>query len=574
MSWYDVNADAASKRYNEVASADLHHWLIDLLPSRPAVVLDVGAGSGRDAAWLADQGYDVVAVEPSSEMRSMAQARHANKPVRWVADSLPSLQSTFRTGLSFDLILLSAVWMHVAPSDRARAFRKLINLLKPGGVLAVTLRHGGAEGDRGMHPVSLAEVEALAREHGAFVERTVEADDLLGRKEVHWTQIAIRLPDDGTGALPLLRHVILNDDKSSTYKLGLLRALCRIADGAAGFAREHDDSHIAIPMGLVALTWIRLYRPLLAAGFPQNPINQGYDRLGFVKEAFRKLDIVSHHDLRVGMNFSGDTGAALHQAIKEAAATITQMPATYITYPNGAPILPVRRVGRVARPAQIRIDEAYLATFGEMLIPTHLWRALQRFDVWIEPALITEWARLSKEYASGQGRSLDDAQVSGAMTWSEPERDVRIAREQAKRLLVAGNLHCVWSGRRLAADNLDVDHCFPWAVWPCGDLWNLMPAHRTVNQHEKRERLPGDQILRSAQDRILAWWRSAYQSETNPLLAGRFVLEAAASLPGMMSPKSDLYDVFAAMSLQRLRLKNDQQVPEWGGERYLGAGDL
>ncbi len=56
-------------------------------------------------------------------------------------------------------------------------------------------------------------------------------DDALNRPGVGWTGVALRLPDDGTGALPLLRHVILNDRKSSSYKLGLLRALCRAADG-------------------------------------------------------------------------------------------------------------------------------------------------------------------------------------------------------------------------------------------------------------------------------------------------------------------------------------------------------
>ena len=39
--------------------------------------------------------------------------------------------------------------------------------------------------------------------------------------------MAIRLPGNGTGALPLLRHVIMNDDKSSTYKLALLRSARR-----------------------------------------------------------------------------------------------------------------------------------------------------------------------------------------------------------------------------------------------------------------------------------------------------------------------------------------------------------
>ena len=113
--------------------------------------------------------------------------------------------------------------MHVPAGDRPRAFRKLINLLKPGGLIVITLRDGPAEPERAIHPVSLAEVEALVRNHGAFIERSSEANDQLGRGDIHWTQVAIRLPDDGTGPLPLLRHVILNDDKSSTYKLGLLR---------------------------------------------------------------------------------------------------------------------------------------------------------------------------------------------------------------------------------------------------------------------------------------------------------------------------------------------------------------
>ena len=37
----------------------------------------------------------------------------------------------------------------------------------------------------------------------------------LGRSEITWTTMVLKLPDDGTGALPLLRHVILNDAKFS-----------------------------------------------------------------------------------------------------------------------------------------------------------------------------------------------------------------------------------------------------------------------------------------------------------------------------------------------------------------------
>jgi hypothetical protein len=74
--------------------------------------------------------------------------------------------------------------------------------------------------------------------------------------------VVLRLPDDGTGALPLLRHLILMDAKSATYKLGLLRSLCRTADGSAGLAEEGGDEHVRLPLGLVALNWLRLYLPL------------------------------------------------------------------------------------------------------------------------------------------------------------------------------------------------------------------------------------------------------------------------------------------------------------------------
>ncbi|BAU58721.1 hypothetical protein HH1059_20160 [Halorhodospira halochloris] len=82
------------------------------------------------------------------------------------------------------------------------------------------------------------------------------------------------MPDDGTGSLPLLRHIILNDNKSSTNKLALLRTLCRIADGADGLAVVDDNDKIKLHMGLVALTWIRLFMPMLRASIPQLPKHQ------------------------------------------------------------------------------------------------------------------------------------------------------------------------------------------------------------------------------------------------------------------------------------------------------------
>ena len=572
VAWYDTNADIVTRQYEEVDPRAIHDWCLDLLPEAPATALDIGAGSGRDAAWLASMGLDTVAVEPSAPMRAAGTASHPGTGIQWIDDRLPALPVVTRLSHSYDIILMNAVWMHLPATERPRAFRRIVNLLNPGGLLIMYLRTGPDDHMRGFHPVSTVEVESLARDHGAYVEKQHSSSDMYGREGVGWSGLAIRLPDDGAGALPLLRHVILNDNKSSTYKLALLRTLCRIADGAAGFALDHDDEFIAVPMGLVALTWIRLFKPLLAANLPQSPSNVGLQNLGFVKNAYRELEnMISQHDLRVGMTFSGKDAACLHQALKDAVANIGRMPATHITYPNDdRPVFPIIGGQRFRRPYKIRLDQAYLLGFGEMLVPRHLWTTLRRFDVWVEPAIIAEWSKLIRQYALRQNVKVDNLSIATAMTWEDPDRDVKLARNRALLIMNNANLHCIWSGKRLSKRNIDIDHCLPWAAWPCGDLWNQMPAHRNVNRNEKRDRLPADTALRHAQGRMLEWWESAYVKDY-PVISERFWLEATSSLPGVRVDHGTLDDIFDAVCFQRLRLKYDQQVPEWPGGEVKSA---
>jgi SAM-dependent methyltransferase len=109
-------------------------------PQRADIPGERRDGRGRDAAWLVSLGYDVIAVEPAAGMRAEGQCRHPDPRIRWLEDRLPDLTGVNRLGLAFDLIMLNAVWMHVPPPGRARAFRKLATLLKPGGTMLMNLR--------------------------------------------------------------------------------------------------------------------------------------------------------------------------------------------------------------------------------------------------------------------------------------------------------------------------------------------------------------------------------------------------------------------------------------------------
>lgn len=564
---YDERARELADAYETTSFERVHEHILDLIPDRPARILDVGAGSGRDAAWFAYRGHEVVAVEPSSGMRREALERHADPRIHWLDDSLPALSQVHRLGLEFDFVLVSAVWMHVPPDERKRALRKLVTLLAPSGRIAVSLRFGASDTSRPMFPVSRAEIERLGRDFGLRVIRVASSADGLGREDVRWETVVLEYPDDDTGALPLLRYIVLRDDKSATYKLALLRVVARIADSASGMACEDVDGSVSLPLGLVALFWIRMMKPLIRAGYPQTPSSRTGEGLGFVREPFRALRNVAPFDLRPGMRFDGEIARALTAALRDATSTICRMPAHYITYPGrGDQVFVTKRSPVRVSPAVVVLNEPFLRSFGDFAVPAPVWRTMGRLNVWIEPVLLAEWIALMQQYASSQGRLLPHDLLARALAWLDPIRDTRLARERIDELIAAGEtIHCVWSGKPLSARSLDIDHCFPFSAWPCSDLWNLLPASRHVNQREKKNKLVSLARLGRARETVMDWWMRAW-AKPDSVWRPRFIGEALASLPieagGAAEP--DLNDVYEGVQVRRAVLQQNQRLPEWG----------
>lgn len=553
--YYERHAARLAEQYESLAFEEVHAHLIDLLPAPGATVLDVGTGSGRDAAWFAAHGYDVVAVEPSDAMLAQARSRHRSGRIQWVADSLPNLAKVRRLGLRFDLILLSAVWMHVAPAARQRALRKLATLLAPQGRIAISLRLGTLDDERAMHAVSLPELAGLARQFGLRTVHVGDSRDKLGRTGIAWTNVVLGLPDDGLGALPLLRHLILVDEKSSTYKIALLRVLARIADSAAGLARYEAES-VVIPLGLVALFWLRMFKPLIEHSLPQMPAG----RPAFVTDNFTSLFAVTAVELRIGSVFRDRTAKHLHQSLSEIAQVIRNMPANYLRWPaSDKPIFEVTRRRQIPTPSPLQIDDIFLWSLGDFRIPLDIWQALTHYNVWIEPVLVAEWVRLIHTYCN-DGRPDIRTLAHALLAWVDPARDTGFARAAVERLRAAGKpVYCVWTGARLR-DEYDVDHCFPFAAWPCGDAWNLMPAARQVN-NQKSNRLVTQAALERAGDAIGAWWQDAFLSQGDGQRR-QFFLEASQTLPLLVADPGTA-DVIDAMKVHRIKLEKDQGLRAW-----------
>ena len=94
--WHRGYADAAEElfqRYESIPAAEYHRYVLHLIPKEPSDVLDVGAGTGRDAAWFASMGHRVVAVEPTEAMRLPAMALHPSPLIEWLDDHLRAYSS-------------------------------------------------------------------------------------------------------------------------------------------------------------------------------------------------------------------------------------------------------------------------------------------------------------------------------------------------------------------------------------------------------------------------------------------------------------------------------------------------
>lgn len=185
-------ADDQIARMEAIDTARLLSPVASVL-GRPDRMLDVGAGTGRNAAWFAERGSRAVAVEPVAELRRAGQARHGSA-VRWIDDRLPALATVRAEGERFDLILLSAVWQHLDAPDRAAAMPGLADLLAPEGVLILSLRHGPGAPTRPVFPCAPEEAIGLARDAGLSVRRQAAAASVQAANianGVHWTWLAL-----------------------------------------------------------------------------------------------------------------------------------------------------------------------------------------------------------------------------------------------------------------------------------------------------------------------------------------------------------------------------------------------
>ncbi|MDX1619666.1 MAG: class I SAM-dependent methyltransferase, partial [Nitriliruptorales bacterium] len=138
-----VDSSEVERRWNQrFLDEGLHPWGREpnttvaeiVAPLTPGDVLDLGAGEGRNAHWLADRGWRVTAVDISSV--ALETLREDSWGEGWDLTTIHADLRGWRPPQEqFDLVLLSFV--HLEQPHRGELHRAAAAALRPGGTLVL-----------------------------------------------------------------------------------------------------------------------------------------------------------------------------------------------------------------------------------------------------------------------------------------------------------------------------------------------------------------------------------------------------------------------------------------------------
>jgi uncharacterized protein (TIGR02246 family) len=140
-------------------------------------VLDVGCGTGDNAAWLAAAGAVVTAFDVSPTAVALARARFPDAGIAWAVADARHLPTAWRR--AFDLVTEVYTLQVLPPGPRRAAGRALASAVAPGGTLLVVARaREEAEPEGALPwPLTRAELEDLAGDGLTLVSLREVTDD-------------------------------------------------------------------------------------------------------------------------------------------------------------------------------------------------------------------------------------------------------------------------------------------------------------------------------------------------------------------------------------------------------------
>ena len=133
---YDSEAAAFAKDWHEQpAPVDLQE-IVERFFVRGGTSADIGCGGGREVAWLNANGFPAVGFDCSEGLLNEARKRYPG--FKFAQAELPDLKGIAAN--AYDNLLCETVIMHLDCAEIARSVRRLLDIVKPSGILYLSWR--------------------------------------------------------------------------------------------------------------------------------------------------------------------------------------------------------------------------------------------------------------------------------------------------------------------------------------------------------------------------------------------------------------------------------------------------
>jgi SAM-dependent methyltransferase len=133
---YDSDAAAFAKEWHEQPPPGDLHDIVARFFIQGGATADIGCGSGREVAWLNANGFPAIGFDASDGLLAEARSRYPKSS--FAHAELPAL--TGIAASSFDNVLCETVIMHFDHQQIASSVRRMLELVKPGGVFYLSWR--------------------------------------------------------------------------------------------------------------------------------------------------------------------------------------------------------------------------------------------------------------------------------------------------------------------------------------------------------------------------------------------------------------------------------------------------
>jgi hypothetical protein len=313
-----------------------------------------------------------------------------------------------------------------------------------------------------------------------------------------------------TSASQVISTILKHDDKVTSYKIALLRAINDVVMSYPDLSDFNKD--VAIPLKVLARYWLAYYWPfyentnLILQGprsirngklsndmaFRPELTNFREEWANYIQSRISSADgflIISEFQVpRRRITYSKRLLDAYNQVIRKISHTI-QMPIRYAGEGQWSVFDKPKKYLELqerctAIPGTKPNDNCIVVNLG-------LWSGFQEMSLYVEALCIHEWCLFTErknenpKYERGKIYQLltEHPDNRRPLTWERNQVDILLMEEK--------EFVCPWTQKRIHQNvAYDLDHLIPISVYPINELWNLIPSDPYFNSHKKRNRMP------------------------------------------------------------------------------------